>query len=74
MYVLICNLLHLAPVLVDAPETFRVVRNEEASGKTNLEARTWGDLHVYTATCLAEGSGQFAVMVGNNIKYDPEDQ
>ena len=51
-----------------------MARNEEASGKKNIEAQTWDDLHVYTITCLEEGSGMFAVMVGNQITEQTIDQ
>ena len=51
-----------------------MARNEEASGKKNIEAQTWDDLHVYTITCLEEGSGMFAVMVGNQITEQTRDQ
>lgn len=60
-------------VIDDAPDTIRVVRNEEASGKLDMEAKTWDDYHVYTATCLAEGTGMFAVMVGNYIREESKD-
>ena len=63
----------LRPVIDDAPDTIRVVRKEEASGKLDMEAQTWDDLHVYTATCLAEGTGMFAVMVGNYIREESKD-
>ena len=70
-YVITCNIIILVITDTDA---FTVARNEEASGKKNIEAQTWDDLHVYTITCLEEGSGMFAVMVGNQITEQTIDQ
>ena len=69
--VMMCNMILLVITDTDA---FTVARNEEASGKKNIEAQTWDDLHVYTVTCLEEGSGMFAVMVGNQITEQTRDQ
>ena len=60
-------------VIDDSPEIIRAVRNEQASGKVDNEAQTWDDLNVVTVTCLAEGKGMFALMVGNYITDDSKE-
>ena len=37
------------------------------------EAQTWDDLNVVTVTCLKEGVGMFALMVGNYIREESKD-
>jgi len=64
---------HFMKVIDDAPETIRAVRNEEACGKVDSEAQTWDDLNVVTVTCLKEGIGMFALMVGNYIREESKD-
>ena len=63
-----CNL-----VIDDAPDVIRAVRNLEASGKMDTEAKKWEDSHVVTVTCLAEGTGMFALMVGNYIREESKE-
>ena len=60
-------------VIDDAPEVIRAVRNEKACGKVDEEAQTWDDLNVVTVTCLSEGTGMFALMVGNYIREESKD-
>ena len=60
----------------DRPRAFKIVRNEVASGddiEENLvdDDKAINDLHVYTVTCMDEGSGKFGLIVGNHD--DPND-
>ena len=60
----------------DNAKTFKIVRNEVASGddiEENLvdDDKAINDLHVYTVTCMDEGSGKFGLIVGN--QDDPTD-
>ena len=64
----LCNL-----VIDDAPDVIRAVRNLEASGKMDTVAKKWEDSNVVTVTCLAEGTGMFALMVGNYIREESKE-
>ena len=60
----------------DNTKAFKVIRNEVASGddiEENLvdDDTQINDLHVYTVTCIDEGSGKFGLIVGNHD--DPTD-
>ena len=60
-------------VIDDAPDVIRAVRNIEASGKMDTAAKKWDDSHVVTVTCLSEGTGMFALMVGNYIREESKE-
>jgi len=64
---------HFQKVIDDAPEVIRAVRKDEACGKVDEEKQTWDDLNVVTVTCLTEGTGNFALMVGNYLREESKD-
>ena len=69
----LCKLNCFFKVIDDAPEVIRAVRKDEACGKVHEEKQTWDDLNVVTVTCLTEGTGNFALMVGNYLREESKD-
>ena len=69
----LCKLSCFFKVIDDAPEVIHAVRKDEACGKVDEEAQTWDDLNVVTVTCLSEGTGNFALMVGNYLREESKD-
>ena len=72
-FIALCKLNCFFKVIDDAPEVIRAVRKDEACGKVDEEKQTWDDLNVVTVTCLTEGTGNFALMVGNYLREESKD-